>query len=447
MTAALTPAGLVLSGALDIRHRYYRLLGSLEEAKLAADLGTRAVLDAMSDDCRERMLEHAHAVRGQVIAAKARSKTASWSDTYLSQIVDRSVNGFTSLTAKHAEVYLQLQDSRKVREDLRYLLYRALNLSLVSSRHEGLVSLKTSGNLQWETTAFRSDGGTTASVSVPWLDSLGPLRWPLVVHEVAHYFLPFGDEANDLYTQIAQENGWNADAFEEIVADAVAQRHFGAAYSFALAREGYLYSFRKHVTGGLSVEQRLRALNDPADLLEALPAQWGLAQRNSLGETPEGIPDDQVTDMRNKAEEILSDLARVHELDPHLNREDAVASGIELLLATEPAPAVQKSTAAEAVEKAIAAREADPNAEVADVAQAAVHIPLTDGEIFEAAWRAEVCRDPDELVRVLGSEMTDEVIEIELAEVTKQDIWLARSLQSAAVHRWLVETMALSDAS
>ena len=365
----------------------------------------------------------------------------------MDKIVERAVNGFTALATSHHQVYLQLQDSRQVREDLKYLLYRALNLSLVSPRHEGLVSLKTSGILQWETTAFRSGSATTASVSVPWLESLGPLRWPLVVHEVAHYFLPFGGEAAEQIARTAQANAWSADAFEEILADSVAQRHFGAAYSFALAREGYLYSYRKHVTGGLSVEQRLKVLGEPNDLLSALPKEWGLSHRESLNETQAEIPTETVVAMRVAAVEVLDELNSAHEWTAEPNRDDVVAAGIELLNAAEPAPAVPRPDAAEVIDRAIQERHADPSADVGYVADTAVHTPLTDGEIFEAAWRAEVCRQPEEMGEALGSPLTEEKIQTEMALVAKQDIWLARSLQSAAVHSWLLKTTQMAEAT
>ena len=75
MSLAHTPAGLILSGALDIRHRYYRLLIGLEEAKLSADLGTRAVLTALAEECRTSLIDHAQAVRGQIVPARSAARS------------------------------------------------------------------------------------------------------------------------------------------------------------------------------------------------------------------------------------------------------------------------------------------------------------------------------------------------------------------------------------
>lgn len=445
----VTPAGLILSGALDIRHRLCRLIAGVEEARSSADLGTRGVLGTLVQECRTELKKHANAVRGQIIPARMAARSDdpdTWTPLALEQVVNRTVMGFTNLAARHHEVYQQLDASRQVREDLRYLLYRAHHLSLVSFRDEGLVSLKASGTLQWETLAFLTPNGRTASVAVPWLESLAPLRWPLVVHEVAHYFLPFGREATDLLSEISQSHGWSTDAFEEILADAIAQRHFGAAYSFALAREGYLYSYRKHVTGGLSVEQRLKVLAEPADLLAALPPQWGLSQRKTIDDKEvASIDDSVVSEMRQEAQQLLNTIAAENDWPAVSNREEAVTRARELLARPEPAPAVLATDAAERIINAVNKRQTDPNADIGDVVDAVVHSPLTDGEIFEAAWREEVSRDSGQLVKHLEAPITDAIIDEEIDEVTRRDIWLARSLQSAAVHRWLLDAMNLAE--
>jgi hypothetical protein len=443
-SAQITPAGLILSGALDIRHRLCRLLAGLEEAQVSADLGTRAVLGALTTDCRAELRKHVDAIRGQIVPARAAARSpdpAKWSSLQLDEIVRRAVVGFTGLAARHQEVYPQLDGSRRVREDLRYLLYRALNLSLVSPRHEGLVSLKTSGALQWETTSFRTAQGRTAAVAVPWLESLSPLRWPLVVHEVAHYFFPFGGEATEHVGDVSQAHGWSTDAFEEILADAIAQRHFGPAYAFALAREGYLYSYRKHVTGGLSVEQRLKVLGEPQDLLNALPAQWGLSQRETLVGNTVAIDDAVVAEMRAAVEDTLDVLAAAHDWTCEPNRPDIVAAAQVLMSQPEPAPAVPKADSADRIAAAIRDKQGDPDADIGSVVDAAVHTPLTDGEIFEAAWREEVTRNAEGIVEHLAAPLDDDGIDEEVATTVSRDIWLARSLQSAAVHRWLVRAM------
>ncbi len=447
-SAEVTPAGLILSGTLDIRHRLCRLIGSIEEARSSADRGTRAVLGTLVNECRNALNNNANAVRNQIVAARSAAQTgdpSQWTFSALEEIVNRTVMGFTSLATRHHEVYPQLDGSNSLREDLRYLLFRALNLSLVSFRDEQLVSLKASGNLQWETLAFQTAEGWTASVAVPWLESLAPMRWPLVVHEVAHYFLPFGTETNEIISRASEEHGWSSDAFEEILADAVAQRHFGAAYSFALAREGYLYSYQKHVTGGLSVEQRLNVLAEPNDLLAALPSQWGLSQRVGIdGAEMDAIDDAAVWDMRQFAQEVLNDINSANGWSATMNRADPVSRARALMSRSEPVPGVLAIDANAQIDAAVAKREADPSADVRDVVDAVVHSPLSDAEIFEAAWREEIGRDIGELVEHLAKPVTDDSIEVEIAEVTRRDIWLARSLQSASVHRWLIDTMGLA---
>ncbi|MDO3401370.1 hypothetical protein QWI29_15130 [Mycolicibacterium neoaurum] len=441
----ITAAGLILSGVMDIRHRFCRLLAGLEEAEAAADPGTRAVLGALAVECRDDLKKHAEAVRGQVIPARAAARSADparWSPSALGNIVERAVTGFVTLATCHHRIFQQLDGSQQVREDLRYLLYRALDLSLVSVRHEALVSLKTSGTLQWETPAFRTATGTTAAVAVPWLESLSPLRWPLVVHEVAHYFLPFGHEATARLNEISQAHGWVTDAFEEVLADAIAQRYFGPAYTFALAREGYLYSYRKHVTGGLSMEQRLQALKEPTDLLTALPAQWGLAHREALAGPQAPIDDSVVGAMRAAVDELLAQLAVDDGSQKAHNRPDVVAKAQQLMAQSEPAPAIYGDDCTQRIDEALQSRADDSGADIGHIVDAAVHTPLTDGEIFEAAWRQEVRQGEVGAVDLLARPLDDDTLDKEIAEVTSRDIWLARSLQSAAVHRWLLRAMA-----
>lgn len=441
MSTEITTIGLVLSGALDIRERFLRLLAGIEEARTAADRGTRAILAVRSEQCRIALGEYADDIASQLaIAAIADSEDPNeWSDESIRSIVDSAVHGLITLNGQHLAVYGHIPTGHRIREDLRYLLFRALDLSLVSLHHEVLVSAMPSEHLTWETTVFQSDDSKTrtAAVSIPWLESLGPLRWPLVVHEIGHHFLPGGRSTAQIVQQMSRDNSWQPDAFEEILADAVAHRYFGDSYAFALAREGYLHSFQRHVTGGLSVQQRLDALGGPEDLLELIPGQWNLGHRSGIDEeTAEAVANDIVAEMHAAAEEAVDGGKRAE--PNHSRSAGAVATARALMRTGEPVPAVPDSQAASAVARAVAERQESPSRDIRWVRGAGVHIALSDAEIYEVAWREEVDRPALYFVEQLLN--GHEALEIGplMQDVLVRDTWLARSLQSAAVHRWLI---------
>lgn len=446
----ISPAGLVLSGVLDIRHRFLRLIAGVRAAMAAADPGTRSVLTVVSGNCELNLTRHAAGVKAQLLTAELTEgdNPERWPSGRLQRIAERAVSGFLTLSSDHAKIYAQVPGTPRLREDLKYLLYRSLDLSLVSKRHELLISAIPSESLQWQTLGFQSADGLTrtASVAVPWLESLGPLRWPLLVHEVGHHFLPHGESANAIIDDAAKRHAWRSDAFEEILADAVAQRYIGAAYSFALAREGYLYSYKGHVTGGLSIQQRLEALGAPSDLLAALPAQWQLGQRRTLsGESAEPVDDAVVSEMREVAMEVLRALDA--EFGGPSRPVDLVSVSMArpLLAILEPAPAVLDRNAQGRVKQALRRRRRNAAAPMEDILDAAVHRPLSDAEIYEAAWREEVDRPATEFVKDLLCDIaTPPDIDREVDKVVRSDECLARSLQSAAVHRWLVDAAQLT---
>lgn len=71
---------------------------------------------------------------------------------------------------------------------------------------------------------------------------------------------------------------------------------------------------------------------------------------------------------------------------------------------------------------------------------------LTDAQIFSAAWRNEVGKDREAYVSALRIDPDDdEQLSSAITEVATRDTWLAQSLQSAAVHRWLNDCRQLKE--
>lgn len=439
---SLSSLGLLLSGLVDVRQRFLRVLAGLDEALLAADDGPRAVLAARRRELLLTLREHAAAAQSAVLAAQVSGgeDPLQWNEALLTRLAVVGVNGFDRLTMQHLELFRHLPRKAPPREDIGYLLNRSLGLSLMSRTHARLISVSESERLTWETTSFTDgEGQRTAAVALPWGETLSPLRWPLVVHELGHYLLPGGADGFNKIEQLSAENHWPPDAFEEVVADAVAQRAFGDAYAFALAREGYLLSYAKHAPNSLTVARRLKLLETPADLLAALPADWKLDVRESLHGTDDVTIEDEVASlMREAAVDLVGPITG--------NRPSAVCEARNLLRAGEPCPGVMLDVDATATVDAalLGLLDGKPVDEASGILGLGVHESLSDGEIYEAAWREEVEQPVDGMISILADALLDDShVVAEQKKLVDFDTWLARSLQSAAVHRWLQTTAAL----
>jgi hypothetical protein len=397
------------------------------------------VLRARRRELLRTLREHAAAAQSAVLAAQVSGgeDPLQWNEALLTRIAIVGVNGFDRLTMQHLELFRHLPRDALPREDIGYLLNRSLGLSLMSRTHAKLISVSESERLTWETTSFTDgEGQRTAAVALPWGETLSPLRWPLVVHELGHYLLPGGGDGFNQIELLSSENDWPPDALEEVVADAVAQRAFGDAYAFALAREGYLLSYAKHAPNSLTVARRLGLLETPADLVAALPADWQLDVRETLQETDDVSVDDTTAAlMREAAIELVGAMTP--------NRAPAVAEARKLLRAGEPCPGVMLEPDLTSKVDAALSEIAVGNslADAAAVLDLAVQESLTDGEIYEAAWREETEQPVDGMIAILSNALSeDSQVLAEQKKLADFDTWLARSLQSAAVHRWLQET-------
>lgn len=444
---------MLLSGVLDVRHRFLRAYAGVDEAILSADQGTRTVLSAFRTELRDLLREFHNTVSPLILASSiSYDDVEDWDNQNLVRLTTVATNGFDDLSGLHANLCRYLPYPGRTREDLGFMLNRALGLSLMSRSHAAILGVHQSEMLNWEATSYAANGTKAAAIAVPWVETLTPLRWPLAVHELGHYFLPGGKAVEAAIQEVADPEWGKSEnsAFEEIVADAVAQHHFGDAYAFALAREGYLLSYKRHSEQGTSVLKRLQLLRGPEDFLASLPPQWELGVREAGGDQVLDISDDVAADMRAKAVAMLDDAGAA---SAAINRPDVVAAARDLMRRNEPVAAVtceltgvgQPTQALAALVEGLTTKSPQLDSEtVASITRLAVQVPITDGEILEAAWREECERDQDYYVAALGgTEPTEDQIDRESREILGRDTWLARGLQSAAVHRWLVEAEAL----
>lgn len=201
-----------------------------------------------------------------------------------------------------------------------------------------------------------------------------------------------------------------------------------------MAREAYLLRAGQHAkSGGPTVLQRLQQLQYGADVARALPKEWHLdgARRSLDGEPEEALAGDEL--------ELLGGIATAlaPPVDPHPPRRVDVAR--VLLRADDPIPSVPRwihtdpKTFKDAVKKKLS-----PD-EVEALFRSVAEDPLTDAEILEAAWFEELDQDENAMLAKVVTPLDDRAIAEEMARYEQEDVRLSRSLQAAAVHRWLIE--------
>lgn len=453
---------LLLSGLVDVRDRHLRVLSGIGEAILVASPAPRQFLNVYRDSVRKGLREYLFSCRGTLDAMTAMGEDGWEESSLLADLASQAAAHFVILASSHLELTRYLPPSSRVREDLTYLLFRAGGLSLLSRTHERLVSVVVERGVEWSS---RSDEAarSAVAVSVPWLETLTPLRWPLAVHELGHYLLPGGDPVPKLIDGLQDEHEWDQterDAFAEILADAIAERYCGPAYTQALAREGYLVSRGLDESGrstaraelvsaqqpavrddSVSVKRRLELLACPDMPIAALPLAWNLGPR---GEDPaeELVPDDVTREMRGIALRLLEGGSSGQDSEC-IDRAALLMDRPEPVAALTPLP---DQGLVERLETILRNDSAPAEAEAGDLIGLVVQDALTDAQIFSAAWRNEVGRNREAYVRALEIDADeDECLSSAIAEVATRDTWLAQSLQSAAVHRWLDDCRRLKE--
>jgi len=454
---------LLLSGLVDVRDRHLRALSGIDEAALVASPAPRQFLNVYRDSVRNRLHWYLSSCWG-ILDAMAAMGEDGWTDSFLlADLASEATSNFVRLAGPHLELSRYLPPSSRVREDLTYLLFRAGGLSLLSRTHERLVSVVIERGVEWSS---RSDEAarSAVAVSVPWLETLTPLRWPFAVHELGHYLLPGGDPVPELIDELQDDHRWGhveRGAFAEILADAVAARYCGPAFAQALAREGYLVvSLGLNRSGRsaagpeslsvqqpaarddyISVRRRLELLACPELPMEALPPAWNLGPRGKEA-AKEPVPDEVTVEMRDIALGLI---------DGGSSGLDSTCIGRVAVLMDQPEPVaaltpVPDRGLVERLEMILRNDDSPSEAEAGGLIGLVVQEALTDAQIFSAAWRNEVGKDREAYVSALRIDPDDdEQLSSAITEVATRDTWLAQSLQSAAVHRWLNDCRQLKE--
>jgi dCTP deaminase len=277
---------------------------------------------------------------------------------------------------------------------------------------------------------------SVATVPIPFTETLTPLRWPLLVHELAHWYLPGGRSLSDIADIKLQERFGDVSAetkstFEEIFADLVAFRAHGLTYCLAFALEAYLSSPAETTAQLLpSPRRRLRLLatDDFPWLVDgSIPSIWPL-------DAGGGITDERLIEISEVALELLADF------QPPRSKATAVQQARHLLARGEAASAAhadQQDISDESFASLLAEGDFDMAAHQHWLFAAATDEPCSDAEVLEAAWLLEVDRPPVEILAELTAR--DASLDDAVAALATRDTSISRSLQSAAVHRWLRE--------
>lgn len=468
----------------DLRDRYLRLLQSFREFRGPATTPGKQVFDACEQTLREelRLFENE-------LASPSQQEALNWAveTNNLERAIRIPRDHRREYNQTAAQLFPYIPLGPHPPDDLRFFLMRSLGLSLYRQSHDNRFSLAYSGKPFWEMRELppSSDEPLVAVVPVPFPESLTPFRWPLLVHELGHVIDGTGREqratsaeavAETLLRLFPPQSDYNSDRPQkiliahELLADAVAFRACGMAYLWAFITEALfqdqLTPWAAHLSrpGMVDAQTRIAVMDPefkrlplsesmelpdttlPAEVIETVHQsvtatlnEQGVdllsAERWASLATAELQAGGSAPNRPTLPVSILSDTTRLSELRDAVSppRDSTVVSPnsatIDYLrgeLPSAPAPGVLRT-----------------NAETRRVSHAAA----TDAEILTAAWCNYVEGDAEhqrtlcseEAVIASDGRLAPERLDRGLQRVVTHDTNVARSLESAAVHRWLAE--------
>lgn len=435
----INAGGLLLYSLLDLRHRYLRYIGGLSELRGGLDPGELRFLEAAKQEMVEDLQAFEQDLRGLLVALSNTfdlTDPGTWSLPARQAVADLARSHFQAFDNRQQELFPFLPLGPRPPADVAFFLARVYGMSATRPSHRKRFSLTYGRFTAWEGRGFTSETEAVAVLPMPFSEALTPLRWPLLAHELAHWFKPGGEPMEPQVQEIVQEAfgpgvpAATADLFDEILSDAAAYQACGMAYAFALAIEAQLLTGQAHTATVLGFGQRLALLSGRAqELAESLPGEWQ-ADVPGLDTVPEA------EQCRSAAEAILGSL------HPPATRPKVVANVRSLLRDRQPASGlhlwpVQDMTDVAAIRGDVMLRES--------VGLSAVDLAATDQELLEAAWLEELDREPASIVATLRESLLTEEGQLDpdateeaVGMLAKSDTAVSRSLQAAAVHQWLL---------
>ncbi|MBW3578778.1 MAG: dCTP deaminase [Actinobacteria bacterium] len=362
------------------------------------------------------------------------SAPESWPPAIRRSLANLTRTGFDKLATTQLELFPYLPLGPRPSADLMFFLARVVDMSPTRPAHQRRFTVSYSPFSDWNSRVFESSAQSVVALPIPFAETFTPLRWPLLVHEFGHWLGPGGEPLKSKIDDALQERYGDAvsaekeHAFDEILADLIAYRACGLAYLYALAAEGHLALRGGHADRPPRILIRLQQLGDEGNAVAAgLPDEWDYEV--------------EVTDEQRDFAVSLAELAAglVEGFSPQSPRNNVVARARRLLGAHEPASSVQVIEPVRANLEMLRAHAALRER----FFQAAIDTPCTDAEILRAAWEEELADPATQLgwleLPGLGDEDGEAGIENAVAKLASRDIALSRSLQAAAVHRWLLQ--------
>lgn len=467
----------------DLRFRYLRLLRSFEEFAVRATLQGRQVfqaarrwaeadLTALEQEYREFDTDG----DGQPVDVYFRNNPAKSLRTALSKRRD-----YNTLERK---IFPWLPLDPHPPEDLRFFLLRSMNQSLYSDRSLPRFALVYSGGPEWHADDISASGREPVQViPIAFPESLTPLRWPLLVHELAHSLDPADGKPLETHrlepvvtaldSIVPPEERANTHQLlnlaRELFADYAAYSFCGASYLYAYTTEA-LFADRTtrnhmHLRRPLlhDAVTRLALLDDEGDRVASITSWMSVdeeADQSRLEEEDLNAVKEDITltlkkrglEARSAAEYARDAVAAFEPFNPAERRlrlpddvltdraaRDALRAALEQVL--DPPSPVRATEVMDAVASDLHDSPV-PAIPTSDGGTFKVHEPLSDGEILTAAWTGYYAESASEfpkesLLADDGKTLDDDRLRYYLDQVVRFDTNITRSMESSAVHRWL----------
>lgn len=450
----LTSEQLLFTSALDVRSRFVRLISLLFQAAESAAPSKRRIIRSLANNVRKQLETYIEAIAQASEGANAIMATRGeneWASSAREQLANAAFKGYEGFRQQHDEAYTYISGNVSVPNDLLHFLFRALDLSLVSRTHRQSVALYPSRHLMWESSSSKDKDApaVVAAILVPYSETASPMRWPLLVHELAHHLSPGGVSSDALRQAVLDAFDKNADSatnirsealkdgLSELQADSIAEDAIGVTYAIAMAREAYLIISNRHFeNGGPSIRQRLEHLEHGSDVSRALPGEWHLDEERILVGGQKGVS------VATPTVDEMAELARLGEELRKLRNRSTLSDKTErarvLIKAGDPIPSIPRLGTPSQEEFEKVARGEHTDQSIKDLFLSVADIPLTDSEILEAAWLDELDTPIEKILTSLLAPASGEEFEDEKARLDAADVRLSRSLQAAAVHQWLI---------
>jgi len=425
-------ASLLVWTLIDVRERHLRLIRLLRELRGPASPAGREFLRA-AGTLVERDLRQFEEQLSRVLSGADSEDPDAWSSQFRGTVVNLARQRFAKLALTQQELYPYLPLDRRPSADIWYFTARRFAMSANLESHRKRIAISFGRFSEWTSRVFQSETQAVTMIPIPLIETATPLRWPLLVHELAHWLLPGGASLAEvarpkLEGALGEHHlSTRSEAtFAELFADQVAYRSCGPAYAYALASEAAVsIGGAHHATGALAPDlvTRLKALGPKVETwVSELPSEWFIG----------------VTEKVPRLAEISAVVSELLErFRPSAVRDEVVKIATTALRAGQSISAVRTAAPLNEEDYRSLVSGAD-ELKQAEFFRRAAEEPCTDAEILLAAWMCETDFTATEQVKRVRTAVAHEGLSLEtLNNLARFDVTVSRSLQAAYVHSML----------